>query len=200
MKTVLSAISTLRPGSPWSEIQHVFRTLGEAGFCASDHDDSTEAVHNISLQARDVILSRRDAAGEEMGLAYFGLDAAGLLHTANVSWRLEKSTSTDTFEEAARSLFAFAGDVLGPTQGMLFDAPEGLSSSGDENVVVAQAYWPLDGRTGAAVPVEYRGHGDHRLYREALLATPNAATLWLVADSYHDGAALTAMFSVVRSR
>lgn len=190
---LLCCFASLRQGGSWPALQQLREELRRSGYrgeaCAIE--DGLDAAEWPGQ--REMVLSQLNADGEEVGIVYLGFDSEGLLQSASLSWIVGQATTVEAFEHNAEQLMRSVDDVLGSPSGMLFDAPEGLAPTGDADVVMAQAFWPHSHSPGVETSV-HRGHQGSRQFRAALKAHPDAATLWLVADAWQDGAALQAVF------
>lgn len=191
--SLLRRFADLRQGDSWSVLQPALQELQRAGYRTQEQDDDGCLDASELPQQREVFLSQLDADGQEVGLAYLGFDSEGGLQSATLSWTLGNAVKVKDFERHTELLVRCLGVVLGPPRGILSGAPEGLSPNGDGDVILAQAFWSRSSDPSVETSL-YHGHNASRHYRDALAAVPDAATLWLVADAWRDGASLQALF------
>lgn len=190
---LLRRFAGLRRGDSWSVLQPALKELQSTGYTAQELGDDGCLDAKEWPKQREVLLGQLDADGQEVGLAYLGFDSEGGLQSAALSWSLREALTVKDFERHTELLVRCLGAVLGKPRGILSGAPEGLSSNGDRDLVLAQAFWSYSSDPSVETSL-YHGHNASRQYRDALAAVPDAATVWLVADAWRDGASMQAIF------
>jgi hypothetical protein len=190
---LLHYMSALRRGLTRSELRPVSQELQRVGYRMAEADVEIDTEAQELLRQRDIFASQKDVSGQETGLAYLGFDNDDNLQSAALSWNLGKVTAVKTFGNHVESLIQRTVGALGPPSAILLDALEGLSSNGESDVVLAQAFWQ-GSRSPELETSKYRGSEGSQQFNNLLKRNPDAATLLLSADRYADGASLYATF------